>query len=336
MENKIFKINILIASFDRSELLKNCLNSIDENLIELDYCIILLLKESDTKSKELLENNKYKNLKCIFTEDIPSPGKSRNLLIEQIEDEVKFVNFLDDDVKVPANYYNKCIALLTENDIDVLGGPDYYENNDNIMQQTHGVLLGNLFVTGPTYIRHSLNSMKLMKVSEINLTLCNLWIRREILDSHKFNNQLKRCEENLLLDQITSANYKLVRSSEIFVYHKRRERILDILSIQYKSGYHRGKTLFLKDAIFKPFLLIPFFAAIWLHIALLFNIYINLIVLISYVFILTSIILECLYKTRNMRSVYYSFFYTLSIHLGFSLGIFYGTIYGYFKRKELE
>ena len=135
---------------------------------------------------------------------------------------------------------------------------------------------------------------------------------------------------------MTSANYKLFRSSEIFVYHKRRERILDILSIQYKSGYHRGKTLFLKDSIFKSFLLIPFFAAIWLHITLFLNMYINLIVLISYVFILTSIILECLYKTRDMRSIYYSVFYTLSIHLGFSIGLFYGTINGYFKGMEIE
>jgi glycosyltransferase involved in cell wall biosynthesis len=319
--------DILIASYFRASILEKCLVALVNSSHPSLGNIIVLTHSQDAKTLQLLET---------YTKKIPlvirkvdkclSPGASRNLLIERST--ADFVHFLDDDAFVPQRYYEQVWDYLKKNvDIDVLGGVDIPAPDTGWRQSMLGEILASDFVMGVTAKRHKKSdSSENMNASELELTLCNLWIRAKILkdDQYTFSEKILRCEENLLLQQIKKDGYKIVAQPKLFVFHQRREDLVDIAKIQFRSGFYRGVTLF---SFYEKTFTIPLITGIYIFSLLFGNDSPLTILLIGlHLFLFGKSIGFNLWKKYKPIQLLYGYLVVVAIHVFFSMGLVVGVI----------
>jgi len=101
-------ISVVIPTRNRGEMLPGCLDSILKNSVKPDQ--IIIVDSSDINQRKKLEH--ISNLiEHEFTE-IKSAARQRNLGLNKVPTNYKYVAFLDDDVIVPENYFSKLISLI--------------------------------------------------------------------------------------------------------------------------------------------------------------------------------------------------------------------------------
>lgn len=101
-------IALVIPTYNRSELLKNCLAKIFENSVKPDQ--IIIIDSSDVKVKKSLSNSSQK-IEHEFTA-IKSAAVQRNLGIRKVRSDCKYLAFLDDDVLIPNDYFARLIDSI--------------------------------------------------------------------------------------------------------------------------------------------------------------------------------------------------------------------------------
>lgn len=256
--------DVLIASFNRHETLKNCLASFPTPLPKELNKIYLTILANDVKTKELVKNvfSSYP-IEIIENDQILNPGASRNKMIESAS--ADYLCFLDDDLVLPNKYFQNALEIMQDHSPNVFGGPDCSIEDLGDKQDVMNDILASKWVMGPTNRRHKRSLINNIAVDETALTLCNLWIERRVLESSglRFAGELKRSEENLLLEQILASGFQLKYFSKLYVHHLRRESLFDIARIQFLSGYYRSVCFYKNRKTFKLFFLIPLFAAIF-------------------------------------------------------------------------
>jgi glycosyltransferase involved in cell wall biosynthesis len=327
--------DVVIASFNRSDLLDKCLNRILNQLPSELGQILVLTQSEDAETTSLLRaySSKTNKIKNIVVTDIPPPGESRNILIKNTKSE--FIYFVDDDAFVPDHYFDTALSIIKETNVDVFGGPDQYHNDSGIRQKVLGEIMQEKLVMGPTFKRHSRSSDNLSS-SEVELTLCNLWIKSEIFKTHNFSfdSKLMRCEENVLLEQIQSSKFNLSYFNDLYVYHFRREGLRNIVKIQLKSGYYRGICFYKEKRTFKAFFLLPILTGFILIISPLIPFKVMLPLVITHNLIAGHISIKLAYKLKSIFSFFYSMILITLIHIGFSVGICSGFFKGMIGARE--
>ena len=254
----MFEYDVLIATYNRGELLKNCLESFPTDPPEgLKKVIFITLANDQDTELAIKETMKPYDTEIIKVNEILKPGASRNIMIEKSS--ADYLAFLDDDILIPEDYFQKCLKIVKENQFDIFGGPDNSPQNDSLRQKIIGDILAHPFAMGPTSARHACRGNNPVVADETKLTLCNMWMKREILmDSHlRFSENLRRCEENQLLEELSSLGYIMHYVPDMFIYHHRRESLLAMARIQYLSGYYRSVCFYLNHSTFKFFFLAP-------------------------------------------------------------------------------
>ena len=328
--NKAFLMtyDILIASFYRNKLLKKCLESVLEKESTKLNKIFVLVHKSDLSSQELLA--KYDRVKQIVVADIPKPGASRNILIKHSVSPYLF--FIDDDAYVSQNYFDVVERLIEKQRYDVIGGPDQAPTESNLSQHVLARLMQSRLLMGPTYKRHSCDQEQ--RGSEVNLTLCNLWMKRELFfeKGFSFDESLSRCEENVLLEQIEAGENSLLYTPELIVHHHRREAIFDILKIQFFSGYYRGVCFYKEKTTFKLFFLIPIITGLLIFLTPIFPFIIAL--YLVYFLMTLGLSFKLLYEFKKIKAFVYTMIIVPIIHTGFSIGIFLGSVFGSIHAKR--
>lgn len=317
--------DILIASFNRSKDLKACLESVMRQKTQSYSNIHLLLLRSDIESNKVISEVKVSGIGVELVDAIPPPGKSRNLLVEASSGEFKL--FLDDDVELTENYLEEASKILTGNEFDVFGGSDSSIEKSSFKQEVIASVLGSYFVMGPTAIRHSKGKTK-FKATEIDLTLCNLWVRSSLFEENTFDEVIMRCEENILLDHFAQHGVKMGYFSELTVKHKRRENFIDQAAIQYKSGYFRGVSFFMEGVKFKPLFLLPIVTGLLIILMPLIDFKISFSLIVLHTLFTIAVGINIFYKTNNILSLPLTWMYTVIIHVFFSIGIVCGSTVG--------
>lgn len=318
------KFDILVVSTGRVEVLKSCINSILSSNLQTLHEIIVLTLESDQDTIDFLRP--FKNIKIVKEKFLPLPGRSRNILASHSSSE--YVLFLDDDVVVPSCYFEISIDYISKKNPDVYGCPDQ-SHSSSWKQACIGALLESKFMMGPTNKRHSKNSELDTMASEIDLTLCNLWFKRSLFneENYRFPEKVRRCEENYLLEQLSHANKKLVYNPKTFVYHLRRDNLVDMFKIQMKSGFYRAVCFFEYPKTFKLFFLIPSICGLLILFLPLISIELCLLLLCTHLLMTSSIAVKQ-YRNYQITSIlWYTPVLALLIHIGFSLGMFIGIVY---------
>jgi len=168
------------------------------------------------------------------------PGQNRNALVQFVR--APIVVFLDDDVTVPAGFFDAAREALSDPEVGVAGGPNLTPPGSPEFERLSGEVLAAAVATGP--VRHRYRTWRPGPASERSLTLCNLVVRRELLDPPPpFDPHLKCAEENELLLRLTRDGVRMAYVPDLAVYHERRGALSSYGRQMIKYGFGRGQLL---------------------------------------------------------------------------------------------
>lgn len=319
-----------MASFNRSKILEKALIKIDELAPKELVKIHLLLHSNDLESHHLISHSHFKTKIDVHDQDvIPTPGRSRNLLLKHAR--TQWVCFLDDDVIISDNYFQISQQILNQETCHAFGGPDQAFEGD-MFQKTAGNLLESSLVMGTTNKRHSKESEISRDANELMLTLCNFWIDKSWLESKglSFAENLLRCEENLLIDQMKRSGAKLFYFPQLYVYHLRRTKLNEIFHIQLKSGFYRGVELNQRGSLFKPLFLIPLVTGFCIIFLPILSPSLFVIAIKAHILLNLYLNLKILLNIKSPTAFAFGIIMVILIHTGFSLGMVVGWMKGKF------
>jgi glycosyltransferase involved in cell wall biosynthesis len=247
------KYSIIIITHNRNELLRNCLESISHANHKNEYEIIVIINGLSHKTEELIKSFNL-NIKT-KTIQSSTPAHARNIAMQMSS--YHFYCFLDDDTKVPQNYFEIAQKHLNQN-IAVLGGPDRTYPNSNYFESAIGETLKSPLATGGTRHRHnSPRNPAAIIPSEKKFILCNLWISKKVLLENNlfFDTDFFRNEENVLLHHLR--NQKMIYSPELYVYHKRKGSFVSLINAVSRSAFFRVKSIYKYPSSFSFFYFLP-------------------------------------------------------------------------------
>jgi len=168
------------------------------------------------------------------------PGQNRNALV--LHARAPVVVFLDDDVTIPEGFLEAARDALVDEAVGVAGGPNLTPPGSPPFEELSGRVLAAAPATGP--VRHRYRTRRAGAATERSLTLCNLVIRRRLLQPPPpFDADLKCAEENELLLRLARDGVRMAYVPELAVYHHRRESISAYGRQLAKYGFGRGQLL---------------------------------------------------------------------------------------------
>lgn len=256
------KISAIIITYNRIELLKRCIQSLYVQFEGKDHEIIIIVNGSDEDTVNYLKTEKAISFHQI---ESCTPGEARNFGTKKSNGD--YFLFLDDDVLVPENYIAKSEDFIERTSPDVLGGPDSPYPGSTNFEIAISLTLTSPLATATTRFRHiSDKKESLVEGNEAKLILCNLFVKSSLFteEGFKFDSRFFRNEENVLLGQIANANKKIVFSPNLFVYHKRRGNIYELVRAIFSSSRFRLKSILFFPNSFNILYFVPFLFVIYL------------------------------------------------------------------------
>lgn len=241
------KLSVIFPTFQRVEALKIALDSLLEQKL-LPFETIVVDDSEDDETKKLCSLQKYKKIwiKYIFSwyRSIP---KARQIWMDNISDEVWWIVFFDDDVKVMPDYLSEVSKFLDKNPKalwwwwKILNFP----LKRNIFQNIWYFLFRNKFISAQftTIDAQYLSPNKIQTVTD--MIWCNMFFRKNVIDLwYKFVDWIKRSgylEETFFAYQIYidyPGSLFYIPTAEIYHYEAPSWRILKLQWFEWVL-YHR-------------------------------------------------------------------------------------------------
>ncbi len=119
------KLSIVICTYNRSEILEECLNSITSQSVSYkDYNILVIDNNSSDNTFDLIQSfqSKFKNIEY-FLEKKQGLSHARNRGFKEAK--ADWVLYLDDDAKPSPNYVDRALWIIDTFDFDCFGGMFY-------------------------------------------------------------------------------------------------------------------------------------------------------------------------------------------------------------------
>ncbi len=123
MNYSLRDISVVIPTYNRSQDLKETLQSFNKKIRELRE-VIVVDQSTDSKTRGLIQSLKDKKIKYIFSNK-PSLTVARNLGVLNLNSSCKIIIFLDDDVTLSTDYFKEILRVFNENP-SALGVGGYY------------------------------------------------------------------------------------------------------------------------------------------------------------------------------------------------------------------
>lgn len=122
---KRYLLSIIICTYNRSGLLKHCLDSLfQQNFSQENFEVIIVDNNSTDRTKEVVTRyvNKIPNLNYVFEKNQGlSYARNRGYDVAQGE----YLVYLDDDTTAPPDYLSNIQNVIKKYTPDILGGPLY-------------------------------------------------------------------------------------------------------------------------------------------------------------------------------------------------------------------
>lgn len=321
------QFQIIVITWQRKELLRRCLLSLDQAGIDFNRQLILVLNGRDSDTVEMLDKE-FPNLGYEQIEKT-TPAEARNHAINQSCS--KWLYFIDDDSWVESNYFQKAEKYMRElSHSAAFGGPDLTPTGSTEFQSAIGKTLTSPLATASTRYRHrskSSTSDIFEECDEKKLILCNLWLNRETLEKYHllFPSELQRNEENLLLFQLSKHGESLFYIEELQVFHQRSNEFKEVFRKSWLSGFHRMKSFLAEPASIDLIFFVPGIFVNYLLGILLFCHWIFMIPLALYMalVLLFSFKVGSITKPRELVTI---LLLHVVINIGYGLGSLSGLI----------
>ena len=320
------KITALIISNGRIEYLRQNINSLIK--YKSDIFVVLNGENQGIINFLIATKKNYKHFDFFILNKQVCKSEARNIGIEKIDTDI--IYFLDDDAFIESDN----ITILRNkfekySMVGVIGGPNITPPNSSRFQNISGIMLSTYLMTYKMSNRYNAKGTDRI-TDDKELILCNLAIKKELFIKYnvKFNNLLHYNEENLVLEQLSKQNVKMLFSPELKVYHHRRENMKSFLLQIYNSGKGRGIMSIIMPSSIQPYFFFPSMFVMYIILLLFgkmswvfFNIY-----LIITIYNIINVYVQ--YKLRLLDIVLMFVISTFS-HIYYGIGFIDGLIKGF-------
>jgi len=149
-ENRPY-VSIVIATYNRADLLELCLQTlIKQRSDKSHYEVIVVNNNSTDGTQEVAESfvSRYHNLRVVI-EFRQGASFARNRGFREAK--ADWVAYLDDDTQVPSNYVDRLLHVIRNYDFDGFGGvylPWYKYGKPKWFKDHYGSNKGSIFTTG--------------------------------------------------------------------------------------------------------------------------------------------------------------------------------------------
>ena len=231
----------VIIPASRPEPLRRCLASLAAARLPQSFECLLVLNGSDEACAAAAQDwsGRVPGLRLI--RGAPrSLGGARNAAVREASGD--WLCFLDDDVLLPPGYFETLLRELRLHPrACVIGGPNLTPPGRPLFERCVGHVLGSRLCAGPMS-RRTAGFAQDSWTDDSGLILCNLCIRRDALweAGLRFDEDLVRNEENLLLARLLRGGRRAMHSPELFVFHERRGSLAAFCRQCFLSGQGRG------------------------------------------------------------------------------------------------
>lgn len=226
LERDFGMISIIIASYNSSNVITACLDSLRKQATSHSFEIVVADSSVDG-TVELIEE-KYPEVKLVKLSQRTYPGPARNAAVQASKGEI--LAFLDTDCTVPPDWVDR-IVIAHNDGWRVVGGA--------VLNGTQHSYVGTA-----EHISEFSEYSYSKKAQECRMIpTCNLSIRREIFDAvGKFESvntgtTLFKSEDLLLCHRVTELGYSLRFNPNIKVYHHNRVELRHFLGNQLSLGF---------------------------------------------------------------------------------------------------
>ncbi len=235
----VVSFSVLIITHGREELLTKCLESIRPGI---PFELVLFANGLPLSPEFMKKLETFPGSVKISGSAVQlSPGEARNKAF--LETTGEWIHLIDDDSYWQRGYWEIVGAHLSDPNIEVLGGPDGPASPASYFQESVSIALSSPVCTGVTFARHKSLGNSLIAATEEKLTSCNLWLRRNLLETHRFPEDFRRAEETLFLQELQKENRRMFYHPKMKVGHFRRKSLPDLVRPTLGAGYWRSRLI---------------------------------------------------------------------------------------------
>src|SRR3954451_10188681 len=253
-----------------------------------------------------------------------TPGERRNGVTHLARGAV--VLFLDDDVEVEPGIIEALTSTFADPTVIVAGGPNLTPPAAPRFEQVSGQVLGSLLGRAPVRHRSSTGAEKPGRSR--SLTLCNLAIRRELVEAQPFAAELVCAEENELLGRMGGG--RIVHTPALAVYHHRRPGLYRHARQLFKYGLGRGQVVARHPTPRQLAFLTPAAAALGVLVLLAVVPAAGLALLAGY----AAVVVAGSVRIAGLRDAPLAALLIVLTHAAYAAGTVYGLVYEAVLRRE--
>lgn len=261
------KISILMATYQRTQMCERSLLSIFAAIEQTPNCefdLVIGVNGPDRETKAMLARLRHhKNgglLHIHLGSQRQTPAACRNELLQFTRGE--WIYFLDDDAYVDPDFFQKFTANPLRGTCAAIGGPNLNPPESDFFQMSCGQALASRFATYFSSARYTPRG-PLRLCSEEALILCNLFVRRDVLNQDSFLETLISAEENWMLQTLKLQRHQFSYDPYLYVWHERRPNMAAFIRQVFKYGFGRGQLFRRRPAIFHWAYAVPLFCLLY-------------------------------------------------------------------------
>lgn len=239
------KLSALVVTRHRADWFERCIKSLDAAAKrgQVELSVIVGLNGGDLATSTVIEKfTPALRAKVTVMQLEPMlPAAARNRLLPYVTTD--WVFFLDDDAYVDEHFLIEFDCLRKAHaEAVAIGGPNLTPPHSNALQRATGAALSSRFATYVSYARYR-KSGGIRLCGEEALILCNLFVRRDVLDENPFPEGFICNEENWLLQTLAINGNSLLYAPHLGLWHERRPTFRKLVHQIYRYGCGRGQNI---------------------------------------------------------------------------------------------
>jgi len=239
-------ISFIVLTYNSERTIQKCLESISAQRCEKE--IIVVDGGSKDRTAEIAKKQGAKivteNRRCLGL------GTARNAGMEHAKGE--YIAFVDSDVVLPEGWISIALEKISKNRIIAgVGGPGISPEKGRVSDSLN-FLYGKSIKTKESYVK--------------SLPTMDLLYKRDTIKNQKFLDYLKTTEDVEFNFRLVKSGYKLLFSSDLYVYHYHPANLRQMIKKWYNYGRNYAKPymihremidkIFMVRVLYLPFILL--------------------------------------------------------------------------------
>lgn len=273
---------------------------------------------------------KQKDKLCFFIEYGTNPSANRNRGVQKAKKvKTPYIGFVNAHSILTQHWAEEVLSFFNEHpEIDIVGGPQLTQEDENSFAQASGYALSSIFGTADLNERYRASKLNL-HATEKQITLANLICKKKVLDQIAFDEKIYPGEDVKFIHAAEKAGFRIAYSPSIIVYNKRRKQVsgfLGLIKQIFNYGRVRPRVEGFEGLLKKPLFFIPSIFVLYilvLPILLLFNLFFVLPLLLYWMLNILFSFYESL-KNKNILAFFLLPFAFFVIHSTYGIGFMRG------------